>query len=111
MDKELLYAKDAIFKMIYQFCVPMKFDDEKLYIYNHCESALAASFSVIGIEENYIELMEFCKMHEDNDRAIWALYSDEPFDGVTANINYKVFKDIYESHQRCIELCSEDWDL
>lgn len=111
MDKELLYAKDAIFKMIYQFCVPMKFDDGKLYIHNYCESALEAAFSVLGIEENCIELMEFCKMYEDNDRAIWALYSNEPFDGIPADINYKVFEDIYESHQACIELCSEDWDL
>ena len=108
MNKKLLYAKDAIFKMIEQFCIPMKFDDGKLYIHNYCESALEAAFSVLGIEENYIELMEFCKMHEDNDRAIWALHSDEPFNGVTADITYKVLEDIYETHQACMELFAED---
>ena len=60
MDSKLLYAKDAIFSLIAQFNRPCKFDDGELYIYNYCESALEAAFSVLGIEENYIPLMDFC---------------------------------------------------
>ena len=75
MDRKLLDAKNAIFKMIAQFHHPTMFDDGELYIFNYCESALEAAFDVLGIEGNYIKLIDFCKMWEDNDRECWAMNS------------------------------------
>ena len=105
-ELELLKAKQAIFKMIGQFCLPKKmFDnDDILYIYNYCESALEAAFNVLGIEEDYIPLMDFCKMWEDNDRDIWSI--DNPnneYEGITADIHYKVFIEDYDTHLRWME--------
>ena len=94
---ELLKAKDAIFKLIIQFHHASKFDDGEFYIYNYCESALERAFDVLGIEENYIPLMDFCKMWEDNNRAIWAINnSNIPFGGTTADFYYDSFKEDYE---------------
>ena len=104
MDLNLLYAKDAIFSLIAQFHRASKFDDGELYIYNYCESALERAFNVLGIEENYIKLMDFCKMWEDNERACWAInLPNEPFNGITADIHYQVFKEDYERWQRYID--------
>lgn len=108
MDSKLLYAKDAIFSLIAQFHRPSKFDDGELYIYNYCESALEAAFNVLGIEENYIPLMDFCKMWENNDREIWATNCSEPFDGFTADIHYKIFKEDYETWERISSYLGED---
>ena len=107
MELEVLYAKDAIFKMIAQFQYARTlFDDNtELYIYNYCESALEAAFGTLGIEEDYIKLWDFCKMWEDNSRALWAInIPDEPFDGITADIHYKCMKEEYESHQRWLDM-------
>lgn len=101
MDKELLYAKDAIFHLIGQFHRPTKYDDGELYIYNYCESALERAFSALGIEEDYIKLMDFCRLWEDNNRKIWAANSpDRPFNGITADIHYKVFKEDYDTWEK-----------
>lgn len=55
MELKLLYAKDAIFKMIAQFHHASTIDDSgDLYISNYCESALEAEIKAIkdtlGIE-------------------------------------------------------------
>ena len=104
MNIELLRAKDTIFKLISQFHHPSKIDDtDELYIYNYCESSLEAAFNVLGIEEDYIPLMDFCKMWEDNDRAMWAInIPNEPYHGIGADIYYKCFKDDYEQWQRSL---------
>lgn len=103
---ELLRAKEAIFKLIGQFHRATKFDDGELYIYDYCESALESAFNVLGIEEDYIKLMDFCKMWEDNSRAIWAInLLDEPFGSITADIHYQIFKEDYERWER---QCDED---
>ena len=106
MERELLYAKDAVFKMIMQFNCPTTLrDDGELYVYNYCESALEAAFKTLGIEENYIKLWDFCQMFEDNDRALWAInLPDKPFTGITADIHYKIMKEEYESRQRWFEM-------
>lgn len=96
MNKELLYAKDAIFSMIAQFHRASRFDDGELYIYNYCESALERAFNVLGIAEDYIKLMDFCHMWEDNQRAIWALNGKNPYNGITADIYYKIFTEDLE---------------
>ena len=89
-------AKEAIFKLIAQFCRADKFDDGELYIYNYCESALESAFATLGIEENYIKVEDFCQMWEDNDRAIWAItLPNEPFGGITADIHCVVFIEAY----------------
>ena len=101
MNIELLRAKEAIFLLIGQFHRATKFDDGELYIYNYCESALESAFSVLGIEENFIKLMDFCQMWEDNNRAIWSInLPDEPFAGITANIYYDQFKEDYDQHMK-----------
>lgn len=111
MNKELLEAKDAIFKLIGQFHRASEFDDGKLYIYNYCESALEAAFNVLGIEEDAIPLLDFCKMWEENKRALWAInLPEEPYHGVTADIYYNVFKKDYESWLKyCEEEFSEEY--
>jgi hypothetical protein len=100
MNIELLRAKEAIFKLISQFHHATRFDDGELYIDNYCESALESAFDVLGIEENFIKLTDFCQMWEDNNRAIWGFnLPNEPFDGTTADIYYNVFKEDYEFWQ------------
>lgn len=95
---ELLNAKDAIFKLISQFHHATKFDDGELYIYNYCESALEKAFTVLGIEEDYIKLMDFCQLWEDNNRDIWTLNNpNELYCGVTADCYYSMFEGEYES--------------
>lgn len=97
MEMKLLKAKDAIFKLISQFHRSNKFDDGELYICNYCESALESAFNVLGIEENYIKLIDFCQMWEDNNRAIWAINNPNGvFNGITADIYYKSFKENYD---------------
>ena len=105
MELQLLYAKDAIFKLISQFHNASKIDDnEELYISNYCESALEAAFNVLGIEEDYIKLTDFCQMWEDNNRAIWAInLPDKPFTGITADIYYESFKKSYESWKKYMD--------
>lgn len=94
---ELLKAKDAIFRLIGQFHRASEFTDGELYMYDYCESALEAAFTVLGIEEDHIKLMDFCKLWEENNRAIWAInFPDEPFGGITAEEYYVIFKDDYE---------------
>ena len=102
LEEKLLYAKDAVFKMIMQFNCPTTLrDDGELYIYNYCESALESAFNVLGIEENYIKLWDFCQMCEDNDRALWAInLPDVQFNGITADIHYHFMKEEYERRQR-----------
>lgn len=102
VEQDILFSKDAVFKMIMQFCRPTILgDDKELYIYNYCESALEAAFNTLGIEENYIKLWDFCQMWENNDRTLWAMnIPGKPFDGITADIHYKIMKEEYERHER-----------
>ena len=111
MELKLLYAKDAIFKLIAQLHHASDlFNDGNLYIYNYCESALEAAFETLGVEENYIPLMQFCIMWENNSRAIWGYnIPDQPYDGITADIHYDCLKDEYELWQRTLEeIANED---
>lgn len=107
MEREILYLKNTIFKLIAQFHRATRFEDGELYIYNYCESALESAFNDLGIDGNYIKLMDFCQMWEDNDRAIWRINSeiyhnnpDNPYRGVTADIHYKIFKEDLERWER-----------
>lgn len=101
MNLELLKAKDAIFRLIGQFHRASRFDNGELYIYDYCESALERAFTVLGIKEDYIPLLDFCQMWEDNNRAIWEVnIPDKPFGGITADIYYKIFKEDLELWER-----------
>lgn len=98
MELQILQAKDAIFRLIAQFHHPSKFDDGELYIYNLCESALEHAFVVLGIEEDFIPLLDFCQMWEDNNRAMWEIYNpDKPYVMLTADEYYDILKEDYES--------------
>ena len=109
MNLKLLLAKDAIFRLIGQFHRATKFDDGELYIYNYCESALESAFNVLGIKEDYIKLYDFCKMWEDNSRAIWAInFPDRPYEGIPAEIHYDVFKEDYDCWERMIDETEEE---
>lgn len=112
MERELLYAKDTIFKLIAQFHRATRFDDGELYIYNLCESALESAFNVLGIKEDYIKLYDFCKMWEDNSRAIWAInFPDRPYEGIPAEIHYDVFKEDYDRWERMINETEEEEEI
>ena len=109
MNIELLRAKEAIFKLVGQFLCPIKFDDGELYICNYCESALEAAFNILGIEENHIKLIDFCRMWEDNTRAIWTInLPNEPFSGITADIHYDIFKEDYERRNAWLDEIDEE---
>lgn len=98
MNLELLLAKDAIFRLIGQFHRATKSNDGELYIYDNCESALEHAFNVLGIKEGYIKLYDSCKMWEDNSRVIWEInFPNRPFDSITADIRYDIFKEDYEN--------------
>lgn len=113
IELELLCAKQAIFKLIGQSCRAVAFEDKDgLYVYDYCESAFEAAFNVLGIEEDCIELSEFCQMWEDNDRAIWAIKNpDVPFNGIIAEMHYKIFSDDYDNWVKMVtEEFTEDED-
>lgn len=111
MNKELLYAKKAIFGLIAQFHITTKFDDGELYIYDYCESALESAFNVLGIPEDFIKLQDFCQMYEDNDRAIWSINRpNDSFLGATAEMRYKYFKESYERWERSFDEFEEEDD-
>lgn len=103
MERDLLYAKNAIFKLISQFHRASRFEDGEIYIYNYCESALEAAFNVLGIEDDYIKLMDFCQLREDNDRAIWKINGRDQYEGVTADFYYNIFKEDLERWERWME--------
>ena len=100
MELELLRAKNAIFRLIGQFHRASKFDDGELYIYDYCESALERAFTVLGIEEDYIKLMDFCQLWEDNNRALWAINCRDQYNGITADEYYEIFKEDFERWER-----------
>lgn len=101
MELELLRAKDTIFRLIGQFHRASRFDDSKLYMYDYCESALEHAFTVLGIEEDFIPLLDFCQMWEDNNRALWNInLSHLPYAGATAKEYYQIFKEDLERWER-----------
>lgn len=107
-DIKLLKAKRAIFKMISQYRYATEIKGQ-LCIDNCCQSALEASFDVLGIEKNYIPLEDFCQMWEDNERAIWKYYGNEKFESIyTKDLLVKGFVDDYNAWQRRINEIDEE---
>lgn len=97
MEYVVFAARNAIFKLIGQFLHAVKFDDGELYLCTYCESVLEDAFAVLGICENHIKVMDFCKLWEENNRKIWERHlPDKPFDGLTAEMLYQVFKKDYD---------------
>lgn len=105
LELNILEAKRAIFKMINQFQLPTTIDSSnELYMCDYCESALEAAFTVLGIEEDYIKLSDYCKMLVDNDKKILAIKRpDEEYYGLTADMHYSYFKEAYDVHKRVLE--------
>ena len=110
-EYRLLKAKDAIFQLILQFHRPSKIDDsEYLYMHNYCQTGLELAWEALGIKEDRITLMDFCKLWEYNNRAMWSARhgNDRPFDGCwEADFYYCLFQEKYD---RFIKSFEEDND-
>lgn len=103
-EYRLLEAKDAIFQLILQFHRPSKIDDsEDLYMYNYCQTGLELAWEALGIKEDRITLIDFCKLWEDNNRAMWNARNNNPFDGWEADFYYDLFKDKYDKFIKSVE--------
>ena len=95
---DLLYAKDCVFRLIEQFCTPIMLDDGTLAIYDYCESALEHVFTLLGIEEDVIELHKFCDMYTENSRKLWKMkFPDLDYAFLTADQLYKIFEEEYKT--------------
>ena len=106
---DLLYAKDCVFRLIEQFCTPIMLDDGTLAIYDYCESALEHAFTLLGIEEDVIELHKFCDMYAENSRKLWKMkFPDLNCAFFTSEQLYKSFEDTYETDKRLLDENTED---
>lgn len=95
-DIKLLHAKDAIFKLIGQYCRCFKGDDGNYYMSDYYESALEKSFEVLEFTKDEVPLMEFCQAWEDNNRKLWDInLSDMEFGGLKAKNYYDFFIEDY----------------
>lgn len=91
-DLTILKAKNAIFKLLGQYCQAVPDNDGVYWVSDYYQSALEYSFDVLGIKEDRITLKDFCQMWEDNNRSIWAItIPDREYDGITAQIYYNCF--------------------
>ena len=103
---ELLKAKDAIFRLIGQYCGCFLGTDDNYYMSDYFESALERSFDVLGFDRDEVPLMEFCQAWEDNNRKLWAInFSDIEYRGLTAQEYYDIF---VEDYKRWVNDNSED---
>lgn len=103
---ELLKAKDAIFRLIGQYCGCFLGTDDNYYISDHFESALERSFDALGFDRDEVPLMEFCQAWEDNNRKLWDInFSDIEYRGLTAQEYYDIF---VEDYKRWVGDNSED---
>ena len=103
---ELLKAKDAIFRLIGQYCGCFLGTDDKYYISDYFESALERSFDALGFDRDEVPLMEFCQAWEDNNRKLWAInLPDIEYRGPTAQEYYDIF---VEDYKRWVNDNSED---
>ena len=94
---ELLKAKDAIFRLIGQYCVCFLGTDDNYYMSDYFESALEKSFDVLDFDRDEVPLMDFCQAWEDNNRKLWAINSpDEEYRGSTARDYYNIFVKSYK---------------
>ena len=103
---ELLKAKDAIFRLIGQYCGCFLGTDDNYYMSDYFESALERSFIVLGFDRDEVPLMEFCQAWEDNNRKLWAInLPDIEYRGLTAQEYYDIF---VEDYKRWVNDNSED---
>ena len=103
---ELLKAKDAIFRLIGQYCGCFLGTDDNYYMFDYFESALERSFDALGFDRDKVPLMEFCQAWEDNNRKLWAInFSDIEYRGSTAQEYYDIF---VEDYKRWVNDNSED---
>lgn len=94
---ELLKAKDAIFRLIGQYCGCFLGTDDNYYMSDYFESALERSFDALGFDRDEVPLMEFCQAWEDNNRKLWDInFSDIEYRGLTAQEYYDIFVEDYK---------------
>lgn len=102
---DILYAKDCVFRLIEQFCTPIMLDDSTLAISNYCESALEHAFTLLGIEEDVIELHKFCNMYAENSKKLWKMkFPDLNYAFLTSDELYKIFEEKYETNKRLLDI-------
>lgn len=93
---ELLRAKDAIFRLIGQYCRCFSGADDDYYMSDRFESALERSFIVLGFDRDEVPLMEFCQAWEDNNRKLWTInLPNKEYRGPTAQEYYDIFVKSY----------------
>lgn len=96
LELKLLYAKDAIFRLMRQYCRCFKDENGNYYMSDYYESALERSFLVLGFDKDVVPLMEFCQAWEDNSKKIWNInFSDIEYGGLKAKEYYDIFIEDY----------------
>lgn len=94
---KLLYAKDAIFRLMGQYCRCFKDENGNYYMSDYYESALERSFLVLGFDKDVVPLMEFCQAWEDNNRKLWTInLPNIEYRGSTAQEYYDIFVKSYK---------------
>lgn len=90
MDKyNFLQAKDAIFRLLADYCLPIK-ENGRYYMSHRFIGTLQKAFLELDIGEPKIPLMDFCQLWEDNNRAMHGYWnaSAYPYVGATAKMYY-----------------------
>lgn len=101
-EDELAYYKDVIFRLIVRYCHPDLKSDGQWYYYDYCTSDLEHAFDALGIVDDYIELYEFCKMWEENERILWT-GRIHPLVGPTAKERYEMIVHDTEQYNKLME--------
>ena len=94
MELKLLYAKDAIFRLIRDYCNPIyNIKNSKYYFYDYCENTLERAFNVLEIPDDGVEEFDFYKLWEENNRKLWGSLgnTDEMPEMWTAQCMYETF--------------------
>lgn len=96
MDKyNFLEAKDAIFRLLADHCIPIE-KDGVYYMSHKYHSSYQKAFQTLGIEQDEVPLMDFCQMWEENDRMIWTYWNfGYIYYGVTAQTYYNIIVENY----------------
>lgn len=100
-NKELLYAKLALFSMIDQFMYEITDEDGNEYFDNYCESAGESAFSVLGFTDDRISKEEFYRRYDELRDEMYKLnnlsYRSNYLDWYLEDKAKKTLKDFYQT--------------
>lgn len=82
IEKELLFAKLALFKMIAQFMYETKDNDGDECFWNYSESAGEAAFSVLGFPDDIIKKSDFYRRYDELEENLAKI------NGITKSFSY-----------------------